>query len=115
MPAVLEYLPYRKADWTAERDHRRHPWLASHGFVVVRADIRGAGDSDGVYHDEYLQQEMDDCCHLIGRLEHIEQDDCDCLQTGYLARPGAMAVWACTARAGAASTASSSPSCSLRH
>ena len=67
-PAVLEYLPYRKADWTAERDHRRHPWLASHGFVVVRADIRGAGDSDGVYHDEYLQQEMDDCCHLIGKI-----------------------------------------------
>ena len=67
-PAVLEYLPYRKADWTAERDHRRHPWLASHGFVVVRADIRGAGDSDGLYHDEYLQQEMDDCCHLIGKI-----------------------------------------------
>ena len=70
-PAVLEYLPYRKADWTAERDHRRHPWLASHGFVVVRADIRGAGDSDGVYHDEYLQQEMDDCCHLIGKITSI--------------------------------------------
>ena len=65
LPAVLEYLPYRKADWTAESDHRRHPWLASHGFVVVRADIRGTGDSEGVYHDEYLQQEMDDCCHLI--------------------------------------------------
>ena len=23
-PAVLEYLPYRKADWTAARDHRHH-------------------------------------------------------------------------------------------
>ena len=32
LPCVLEYLPYRKADWTAERDHRRHPWLASHGW-----------------------------------------------------------------------------------
>ena len=30
-PVILEYLPYRKADWTAERDHRRHPWMASHG------------------------------------------------------------------------------------
>ena len=67
-PAVLEYLPYRKADSTAERDHRRHPWLVSHGFVVVRADLRGTGDSDGVYHDEHLQQEMDDCCHLIGKI-----------------------------------------------
>merc|ERR1719228_984450 len=64
-PTVLEYLPYRKADYTAERDHRRHPWLASHGYVVGRADMRGAGDSDGVYYDEYLQQEQDDCCHLI--------------------------------------------------
>ena len=65
-PAVLEYLPYRKADWTAERDHRRHPWLASHGYVVVRADMRGSGDSDGVYYDEYLAQENEDACKLIG-------------------------------------------------
>merc|ERR1719228_3147971 len=64
-PTVLEYLPYRKADYTAERDHRRHPWLASHGYVVGRADMRGAGDSDDVYYDEYLKQEQDDCCHLI--------------------------------------------------
>ena len=26
-PAVLEYLPYRKADWTAARDHRQHNHL----------------------------------------------------------------------------------------
>jgi len=64
-PTVLEYLPYRKADWTAQRDHRRHPWLASHGYVVVRADMRGSGDSDGVYFDEYLQQEQEDCVQLI--------------------------------------------------
>ena len=64
-PTVLEYLPYRKADYTAQRDHRRHPWLASHGYVVVRADMRGSGDSDGVYYDEYLKQEQDDACELI--------------------------------------------------
>ena len=64
-PTVLEYLPYRKADFTAQRDHRRHPWLASHGYVVVRADMRGSGDSDGVYFDEYLKQEQDDACELI--------------------------------------------------
>ena len=67
LPTVLEYLPYRKADWTAERDHQRHPWLASHGYVVIRVDIRGSGDSDGVYFDEYLQQEQDDCCSLLGK------------------------------------------------
>ena len=42
-PAVLEYLPYRKSDWTAERDHLRHPWTASHGYVVIRVDMRGSG------------------------------------------------------------------------
>ena len=42
-PTVLEYLPYRKNDWTAERDHLRHPWMASHGYVVIRVDIRGSG------------------------------------------------------------------------
>ena len=65
-PAVLEYLPYRKADWTSCRDHKRHPWLASHGYVVVRADLRGSGDSEGEYYDEYLKQEQDDACELIG-------------------------------------------------
>ena len=29
--------------------------------------MRGSGDSDGVYYDEYLQQELDDCGNLIGQ------------------------------------------------
>ena len=37
--------------------------------MVVRADMRGSGDSDGVYFDEYLQQEQEDCVQLIGGLE----------------------------------------------
>ncbi len=63
---MLEYLPYRKSDVTAPRDYLRHPWLASHGFAVCRADLRGTGDSDGVYHDEYAQQELEDGCEIIG-------------------------------------------------
>lgn len=73
-PCVLEYLPYRKADYTAERDHRRHPWLASHGYVVIRADMRGTGDSDGVYFDEYLAQEQEDGAKLIGTYLIIQVD-----------------------------------------
>ena len=112
-PAILEYLPYRKADWTAERDHRRHPWMASHGYVVVRADIRGAGDSDGVYHDEYLKQEMDDCCHLIGNEDSLRKFIYfNLVQIGSPPSPGAMARSGCTARAGAASMASRWPSTS---
>ena len=38
-----EYIPYRKSDYTAERDHLRHPWTASHGYVVLRVDLRGSG------------------------------------------------------------------------
>ena len=28
VPALLEYLPYRAGDWTAPRDHERHPYYA---------------------------------------------------------------------------------------
>ena len=44
-PLILEYLPYRKSDFTAERDYRRHTWLASQGYVMFRVDIRGTGKS----------------------------------------------------------------------
>ena len=35
-PTILEFLPYCKNLYTAERDHLRHPWMASHGYVVMR-------------------------------------------------------------------------------
>ena len=47
VPAILEYLPYRKRDGTAERDHLTHPYFAGHGYACVRVDMRGTGDSDG--------------------------------------------------------------------
>ncbi len=64
-PCVLEYLPYRKSDFTSESDHLRHPWLASHGYVAVRADIRGSGDSDGILRDEYSDQEWEDGMEVV--------------------------------------------------
>ena len=67
-PAVLEYLGYGKNTYTSERDHLRHPWLASHGYVFVRPDMRGTCDSEGLYFDEYTQQEFDDACEVIGWL-----------------------------------------------
>jgi putative CocE/NonD family hydrolase len=65
VPAVLEYIPYRKNDGTASRDVPRLPELASNGYAAVRVDLRGSGDSDGLMLDEYLQQELDDACQVI--------------------------------------------------
>lgn len=65
VPAILEYLPYRKRDGTVERDHLTHPYFAGFGYAGVRVDMRGTGDSEGICHGEYLLQEQDDCLAVI--------------------------------------------------
>lgn len=68
VPALLEYLPYRKRDGTFERDALTHPYLAGHGYAAGRVDIRGSGESEGVLVDEYSQQELDDALEVIAWL-----------------------------------------------
>ncbi|MCT2584323.1 CocE/NonD family hydrolase [Actinophytocola gossypii] len=68
VPAILEYIPYRKRDLTSVRDSIAHPYLAGHGFACVRVDIRGSGDSDGVLVDEYLEQEQRDAEDVLAWL-----------------------------------------------
>jgi uncharacterized protein len=68
VPAILEYIPYRKDDGTAARDAIMHPWFAGHGYAAVRVDQRGSGDSDGVLLDEYLPQEQDDALEVLAWL-----------------------------------------------
>ncbi|MGF1608566.1 MAG: CocE/NonD family hydrolase, partial [Kiloniellales bacterium] len=65
VPAILEYLPYRKRDGTAARDALTHPYVAGHGYAAVRVDMRGNGESDGLMWDEYLKQEQDDALEVI--------------------------------------------------
>ncbi|HLR74589.1 MAG TPA: CocE/NonD family hydrolase [Virgibacillus sp.] len=65
VPAILEYLPYRKDDFTAIRDSIRHPYFAGHGYASIRVDIRGSGNSDGILPDEYLKQEQDDALEVF--------------------------------------------------
>jgi uncharacterized protein len=65
VPAVLEYLPYRRRDGTLERDELTHAWLARHGYAGVRVDIRGNGDSDGSMEDEYSEAELDDGVQVV--------------------------------------------------
>ena len=68
VPAILEYLPYRKRDGTYERDALTHPYLAGHGYAGVRVDLRGSGESTGLPFDEYAQQEQDDGVEVIAWL-----------------------------------------------
>lgn len=65
VPAILEYLPYRKNDNTHARDAERAPYIAARGYAYVRLDLRGCGESEGVMFDEYLPQELEDGCDAI--------------------------------------------------
>ncbi|MCI0509299.1 hypothetical protein C8E00_102308 [Chromohalobacter marismortui] len=65
VPAILEYLPYRKRDGTAVRDELTHPYFAGHGYACIRVDMRGNGESDGLMEDEYAPQEQRDALEVI--------------------------------------------------
>ncbi len=104
VPAVLEYIPYRKRDGTLPRDELMHPYVAAHGYACVRVDMRGNGDSDGLMTDEYTEQELSDACEVIAWL--AAQPWCsgtvgmmgkswggfNCLQTAFLQPPALKAV-----------------------
>ena len=104
VPAVLEYIPYRKRDGTIARDEMMHPYVAGHGYASVRVDMRGNGDSDGLMADEYTPLELQDACDVIAWL--AAQPWCsgtvgmmgkswggfNCLQTAALRPPALKAV-----------------------
>jgi uncharacterized protein len=74
VPAILEYLPYRKRDGTAARDCLTHPYLAGHGYACLRVDMRGNGDSEGLMLDEYTERELQDACDVIAWI--VKQNWC---------------------------------------
>ncbi|MGK6315165.1 CocE/NonD family hydrolase [Neorhizobium sp. DT-125] len=65
VPAVFEFLPYRKRDGTSARDESTYPVFAAAGIAGVRVDIRGSGESDGVIDGEYTELELANACELI--------------------------------------------------
>ncbi len=65
VPAILEYLPYRKRDGTAQRDEATYPGFARAGYAGVRVDISGHGESDGDWDDEYSPRELADGVEVI--------------------------------------------------
>jgi hypothetical protein len=68
VPAILEYIPYRRRDGTRLGDEPMHRWFAANGYACARVDIAGSGDSDGLLRDEYLAQELDDACDIVAWL-----------------------------------------------
>ncbi len=104
VPAILEYIPYRKRDNTLPRDETIHPWMAAQGYACLRVDIRGTGDSEGIFDDEYSARELADACDVIAWI--AAQDWCsgavgmmgkswggfNCLQTAFLNPPALKAV-----------------------
>ncbi|MBT6532555.1 MAG: CocE/NonD family hydrolase [Marinovum sp.] len=60
VPAILEFLPYRKRDGTTARDCLTHPYIAKRGYACIRVDMRGNGESQGIMEDEYTEQELCD-------------------------------------------------------
>jgi uncharacterized protein len=69
VPALLEYLPYRKDDAMLARDYELYAYLATHGYAGARVDIRGTGSSDGdLPEGEYTEQEQLDAEDVIAWL-----------------------------------------------
>jgi hypothetical protein len=65
-PVILEYLPYRKDDWSLARDWNLHSYFVRRGYVTARVDIRGTGASEGNPPDrEYSDQEQQDGLEVI--------------------------------------------------
>ena len=75
VPAIFEYIPYRKRDATIADDEMIHPYFAGNGYACLRIDIRGSGDSEGLLIDEYLEKEQDDALDVIDWL--CRQNWCD--------------------------------------
>ena len=65
VPAILECVPYRKRDGTRAYDETLLPYFASHGYAVLRIDLRGAGDSEGLPDDEYTPAEQRDLLNAM--------------------------------------------------
>jgi uncharacterized protein len=65
VPAIIEYMPYRRRDLLRLRDQPIHHYFAGHGYAALRVDLRGSGDSDGVLTDMWTEAEIDDGQEVI--------------------------------------------------
>jgi predicted acyl esterase len=69
VPALLEYLPYRKDDAMLARDYVLYTYMTARGYAGARVDIRGTGASGGdLPEGEYTEQEQRDAEDVIAWL-----------------------------------------------
>ncbi len=104
VPAILEYIPYRKRGGSDQRDDIAYPHFARHGYAGVRVDIRGNGESDGLMTGEYTEQELADGTEVIAWIAAQDWSDGNVgmmghswggfngLQVGALAPPALKAI-----------------------
>ncbi|WP_312527912.1 CocE/NonD family hydrolase [Paracoccus sp. (in: a-proteobacteria)] len=104
VPAVLEFLPYRKQTGTEARDDSTYPVFAAAGIAGIRVDIRGSGESDGVIDGEYSPLELANAAEIIGWIAQqpwsngsvgmmgISWGGFNCLQVAALRPPALKAV-----------------------
>jgi uncharacterized protein len=64
-PVIIEYNPYRCHDITYEFDRAAHTCFTRSGYVSLRVDLMGTGNSDGLLTDEYSAQEIQDLEDVI--------------------------------------------------
>jgi hypothetical protein len=109
VPAIVEYIPYRRRDYSAVRDHGTHSYLAAHGYACLRIDVRGAGDSDGIHGEQWADDYDRDALDAFKWI--ADQPWCDgaigmiglswggqtCLKMASLAPPELKAVAPCSA------------------
>ena len=68
VPAILEYLPYRKGDAFARATRATIPTSPATGTRACASTCAARGDSDGIIEDEYLPQEQEDAIDVIAWL-----------------------------------------------
>ncbi len=74
-PAIMEQLPYRRTDFRSDRDERWYRHFAVHGYIGIRIDVRGTGDSEGYFSDEYSAAERDDAEAVVNWIAAQEWSD----------------------------------------
>ncbi|MGB7294439.1 MAG: CocE/NonD family hydrolase [Candidatus Aminicenantales bacterium] len=71
-PVLFEFLPYRKDDGGYIGTYSLYAYFVRRGYILVRADIRGTGSSEGVFPiREYSEQELDDAVDIIAHLSAV--------------------------------------------